>query len=456
MAKEAAITTPRDAAPRPEAGGFRPVLSLRALVMFGLAFVGMNAGYTMFGVGTVKSQGHFALVYLLAMVAMTFTALSYGRMAMAFPEAGSTYAYAAKALHPAAGYFAGWAMILDYVFLPLISVIIVSVTMNKLAPQVPYSGWVILTATLITSANLRGIEMTARVTVVYNLLVGVSLVWFLSAAVRALLGGAGRGTLLSLEPFYHPATFSTEGLMAAAPVAILSFIGFDGITTLAEDSHNPQRNVPRATVLVCLIAGTLFVLQTYLGQLVWPDYTTFSPVETAFSEIGGRIGGAALYLTISGFVVGQALMSAVTGQASASRLLYGMARGGLLPRRVFCYVHPKLNTPIYSILLMGLIQLAVPLLINLAEAADLINFGACFGFMVVNLSVIRHYFVKQKNRAGRGFLLNLVFPLLGFVICAYIWVKLPTMAFTTGLIWTLLGLAYLISSRALRRAQFGA
>lgn len=424
-------------------GGFRPVLSLWALVLFGLAFVGPTAPYTFFGVGSVKSHGHFALVYLIAMFAVSFTAVSYGRMAAAFPEAGSTYAYASRALHPAAGYLAGWVMILDYLLMPMLCVIIAAVTSNKLLPAVPYFVWVLFTAAVITGINLRGIEMTSRATIVFNAVLAVSVVWFVAAAVRALLTGTGEGTLLSMKPFYNAPAFSLADIMSATPIAVLSFLGFDGISTLAEDAKDPQKNVARATVLVCFVAGSVFILQTYLGQLIWPDYSRFSPIETAFSDIGRLIGGTGLFYLIAFLVVAQAWASGITSQASASRLLFGMARDGRLPRAVFAYVHPALRTPIYSVLLMGTIAAIGAILLDLDQAAEVVNFGACLGFMAVNLSVLGHYYLRRRERSASRVWANLICPLAGFVICFYIWLSISPLAMRLGALWTVAGIVYL-------------
>ncbi len=433
--------------------GFKPVLSLWALVLFGLAFVGPTAPYTFFGVGSVKSQGHFALVYLIAMLAVSFTAVSYGRMAAAFPEAGSTYAYASRAIHPVAGYLAGWVMILDYLLMPMLCVIIAAVTSNKLVPAIPYVVWVLLTAATITGINLCGIEMTSRATIVFNAVLSISIVWFIAAAVRALLGGIGQGTLVSLKPFYNPSDFSLAAIMSATPIAVLSFLGFDGISTLAEDAKDPQRNVGRATVLVCFLAGTIFILQTYLGQLVWPDYRSFHPIETAFSDVGRLIGGTGLFFLIAFLVVAQAWASGITSQASASRLLFGMARDGRLPRRLFGYVHPVLRTPIYSILLMGGIACVGALLVDLDRGAELVNFGACLGFMAVNLSVLGHYFVRLRQRSGARVWANVACPVLGFAICFYIWLSISPLAMRVGALWTAVGITYLaVQTRGFRQS----
>ena len=302
---------------QPPSGRLKRVLSLWDLVLFGLAFVGPTAPYSMFGIATVKSQGHLPLVYLIAMVAMSLTALSYGRMATAYPEAGSTYAYTSKALHPNLGYFAGWGMILDYILVPLLSVIFVGLTANKLVPQIPYLVWAILTAGGITLINLRGIKVTAKANTVLNSIMIGSLVWFVLVAVRALLHGVGEGSLLSIKPFYNQESFSFGAIMSATSVAALSFLGFDGISTLSEDAKDPQRDIWRATLLVCLLAGALFIIQSYLGQMVWPDYRTFNPVETAFMDVGHLIGGVSLLYCISFVLLVGGLASAITGQASA-------------------------------------------------------------------------------------------------------------------------------------------
>ena len=441
--KASAHSTPSEASPTSGGHAFKPVLSLWALVLFGLAFVGPTAPYTFFGVGSVKSHGHFAMVYLIAMLAISFTAVSYGRMAAAFPEAGSTYAYASRAIHPVAGYLAGWIMILDYLLMPMLCVIVAAVTSNKLAPSVPYSVWVLITAATMTGINLAGIEMTSRATIVFNGVLSISIVWFVAAAVRALLGGTGAGTLMSIKPFYDPQTFSMAAIMSATPIAVLSFLGFDGISTLAEDSKDPKKNVGRATVLVCFIAGVLFILQTYLGQLIWPDYSKFNPIETAFSDVGRLIGGAGLFFLIAFLVIGQAWASGITSQASASRLLFGMARDGRLPHVLFGYVHPVLRTPIYSVLLMGSLACVGALIFDLDQSAELVNFGACLGFMAVNVSVISHYFVRLRERSGSGIWTNLVCPVLGFVICFYIWLSISPLAMRVGAWWTVAGIVYL-------------
>ncbi len=422
--------------------GFKRVLSLWDLVLFGLAFVGPTAPYSMFGIATVKSQGHLPLVYLLAMVVMSLTAISYGRMAVAYPEAGSTYAYVSKGLNPFMGFLAGWSMILDYVLIPLLSVIFVGLTASKLVPQVPYWTWAVLTAVVITLINLRGIRVTARANLVLNSIMIGSLAWFVLVALRALLNGVGEGTLISSKPFYNPEHFAWNSILGATSLAALSYLGFDGISTLSEDAKDPARDIWRATLLVCFLAGGLFVLQSYLGQMVWPAYASFNPVETAFMDIGNLIGGNPLYLCISFVLVVGGLASAITGQASASRLLVGMGRDALLPRRFFAYVHPRLGTPVYSVVLMGTIHLAGALILRYTEAAELVNFGALLGFMLVNLAVIRHFYFRMSHQ---GIWLNLLIPFAAFAVCLCLWVNLSEFSLKLGAVWLFLGIIYLLA-----------
>ena len=421
-------------------GEFKRVLSFRDLVIFGIAFLGPTAPYSMFGIATVKSGGHLPLVYLIAMVAMSFTAISYGRMAAAYPEAGSTYSYTAKALHPAAGFLSGWAMTLDYILIPMLSVIFIGLTANKLWPETPYAVWAALTTAVITVINLRGILLASRANYVMNAIMSASLIWFIALAARALWGGVGEGQLISAKPFFNPQTFAFSDVMGATSLAVLSFIGFDGVSTLAEDAKNPRRDIGRSTVVVCFVAGGLFIFQSYLAQMVWPDYTKFAPVETAFMDVGRLVGGDALFYFISFALVVAGLACAITGQASASRLLCGMGRDRLLPYRIFGYVHPRLGTPVYSVLLMGGLHLIGALILKYTEAAELVNFGAFIGFMAVNLCVIRHYWLGKRERR----LTDLILPALGFVVCLYIWLHLSRLAMGLGLLWMVIGSLYLL------------
>ena len=356
--------------------GLRRVLGVWGLVLFGVAFVCPTAPFPMFGIVSSISRGHMALAYLFAMTAMVLTAIGYGRMASAYPSAGSAYTYARRTLHPAAGFVVGWTMLLDYVLMPLMSVIYMALTAERFVPWVPHGAWLVFFAVGITVTNLFGLKVTNRANFVMTVIMTLSVVWFVAAAIKGLSSGIGAGTLLSLKPFYNQPAFSLPAVMTATSIAAFSFLGFDGVSTLAEDTHNPTRDIGRATILVCLICGVLFILQAYLGQLVWPDFTSYPKTETAFMDVSRLVGGNPLFLLVSFVLMVAGIASAVNGQASASRLLLGMGRDRLLPPRIFAYVHPKYSTPTYGILSMGVVTLAGGFLLSFQLAAEAINFGA--------------------------------------------------------------------------------
>lgn len=420
---------------------FKRVLSLGDLVLFGVTFVGPTAPFPVFGIVSSVSRGHIALAYLIAMAAMLLTAISYGRMTQAFPIAGSAYSYARWTLHPMFGFMAGWLMLLDYSLIPLMSVIYGALTASRFIPQVPYGVWLVLFGSAITLMNWFGLKVTNRANLVMTAIMGAVVAYFVAAMIVALRAGAGDGVFFSTKPFYNPDQFSVRAVMAGTSIAVYSYVGFDGISTLAEDSYNPKRDIGRATVFVCLISAIIFILQAYLGQLIWPDFTSYPQVETAFLDVSRRAGGAPLLSAVSLGLLVACVASAVTGQASASRLLFGMGRDRLLPSRVFAYIHPKYSTPTYGVLVVGVVSTLGGFLLSFQLAAEAINFGALLGFMSVNLSVISHYFVKVKPR-GPGTFRNFVLPLAGCVVCLYIFVNLSMTAKLIGATWCAAGLAY--------------
>jgi amino acid transporter len=428
------------------------VLGLGGLVLFGITFVGPTAPFPMFGIVSSVSRGHMALAYLIAMAAMILTAISYGRMASAFPAAGSAYTYVRSTMHPVAGLLVGWVLLLDYVLMPLMSVIYMALTAGRFLPEVPHAVWLVLFTAAITAVNLFGLKVTNRANFIMTAIMSLSVIWFIGAAVRALLSGTGEGALVSLKPFYNPAQFSFRSVMAATSIAAFSYLGFDGISTLAEDSRNPRKDIGRATIAVCLVAGVLFVAQAYLGQLVWPDFTSYPRTETAFLDVSRLVGGAELFLAVSFVLMVAGVASAVTGQASASRLLLGLGRDRLLPSRIFAYIHPKYSTPTYSILTMGAVTLAGGFLLSFQLAAEAINFGALIGFMGVNLSVVFHHFRSGPRPSMASFVANVLLPGAGFLVCLLIFANLSTTAKTVGVVWCLAGAGHAaVLTRGFRR-----
>lgn len=423
--------------------GLKRVLSLRDLILYGLVLLGPTAAYPVLGIVAITSRGHATLCYLVAMIAMLLTANSYGKMATAFPSAGSTYTYAQRGLHPNIGFLAGWAMMLDYFLIPLLSVVYVALTANRLFPQVPYAVWAVLLTALITGINVRGIRVTATAGNVMMVLMSVCAVMFVVTSAAWIVRNRGVSGLFDLQAIYHPATFQLHALMAGAAIASISYIGFDAISTLAEDTINPERNISIATILVCIIQTGFCAVTVYLAAVVWPTYQSFPDPETAILDVGRVAGGSWMMSFLVFILLVAGLASALTGQAGASRLLLGMGREGVISRRIFAYIDPKHSTPTRGIYLMGLISLAGSLLLHFQDVAELVNFGAFVGFILVNASVIRHFYLRRGERRGWALFANLIFPLLGVASCGYVFLNLSWKARIAGWCWLGVGVLYL-------------
>ncbi|HEX7361822.1 MAG TPA: APC family permease [Bryobacteraceae bacterium] len=431
----------------------RRVLTRRDLVLYGLVILTPTAPYPVYGVVQQVSHGHAALAYLVAMVAMLFTAGSYGKMSTAFPAAGSTYTYARRALNEHVGFLAGWAMILDYFLIPLESIIYAALTAHRLLPSISYDVWVVMFTLALTLINIRGIRVTAQASTVLMAAMTICAIAFIILAARYLMALHGPGALFESRALFRPETFSVRPLMLGAGVAALSYIGFDAISTLAEDTKKPKRDIGFATVLVCILQGVICFVTVYLAAAVWMDYRSFPQVETAILDIGNRIGGVSMFGGLIAVLLVAGLASALTGQAGASRLLYGMGRDGVLSRRVFAYIHPRFSTPTRGIYLMAAVSLLGALFLRFQIAVELLNFGAFTGFVMVNLSVIRHFFIRKRLRHGRELLTNLISPALGAGFCFYLWMSLSEKAKIAGFIWLAIGAAYLaILTRGFRAA----
>jgi putrescine importer len=415
------------------------VLSLRDLIFYGIVAVTPSAPATVFGLAEAKSHGHVVVTILAAMVAMVLTAISYGRMAALYPSAGSAYAYVSRGLHPYLGFFAGWAMLLDYVFIPLFCVIYGTLALQRAVPWMPFSVGALLFAGGITILNLRGIRYTARANEVMLVFMFAVLLGFIVLAVKYLVVRHGIGGLFSIQPLYNPATFNASDIASATSFAALTYLGFDAVTTLAEDVKNPRRNVLLAAVFVCLFTGLFGGLLVYLAHLAWPDYTTFNNVETAFIDVTGRVGGPWLFQAMAILLVVANIGAGLTSQVGAARLMFGMGREDVIPRRIFGRLHPVRNTPWINILILGILAFFGAQVMSYELTAELLNFGAFLGFMGVNLAVIGRYWFRPEHPHMRNFLLDLVVPAAGFLFCAVIWLGLNKPAKIAGSIWLVVG-----------------
>ncbi len=437
---ESPIQPPANSAPA--APRLKRVLTLWDLIFYGIVLIQPVAPIPLFGVVQTRSHGHMVDTILLAMVAMMITAFSYGRMAALYPAAGSAYTYVGRGLNPHLGFLAGWAMFLDYLLQPILNGVWVSVAVHRLLPQVPYAVGALLFIGLVVGLNLVGIRATARANRILLGFMFVVIGAFIVLAVRYTYGAGGWGGVFSTEPFYNPKTFSFPVIGAATSLAALTYIGFDGVTTLAEDVENPKRNVLLAAVLVCLFTGVFGGLEVYLGQRVWPDYGNFPNPETAFWDVCRRVGGVALFSGMTAVTLLACFGSALTGTLGAARLLFGMGRDNVLPRKFFSYLHPTRNTPSHNIWMIGLLAYGAALLITYDQAAELLNFGAFLAFMGVNLATVHQYYFVGRPGHKRHWLTDLVLPLFGFLFCLWIWLGLQPIAKIVGGIWFAIGVTY--------------
>ena len=401
---------------------------------------------SIYGVVSNAARGHVVTTILVAMVAMLFTAVSYGRMARVYPSAGSAYTYVGSELHPLAGYVVGWAMLMDYMLNPIICVIWCSAAAQNVVPQIPYAAWALAFVILFTSLNLLGVQASSRVNAALALGMGIVVVIFLAFAIHYIALVTRPLGYAWLQPFYDPATFSTGRLFNGASIAVLTYIGFDGISTMSEEVENPRRNVMLATVLTCFIIGVLSAIEVYVAQLVWPGRTPFPPtmVDTAYVHVAMRVGGKFLFQLLNATLLVANLGSGIAAQFGAARLLYGMGRENALPRRFFGAVSPRSGIPHNNVVLLGLITLAGAFVLTYAKGAELLNFGAFIAFIGVNAAALVHYKFRSREKVRLPALL----PLLGMAICIFIWLNLDIDAKLLGVSWVAVGLlVYLLMRR---------
>jgi putrescine importer len=426
----------------------RRELTLWDLVFYGIVLIQPTAPMPLFGVVAQEARGHVVTTILIAMCGMLLTAFSYGRMARAYPAAGSAYTYVGRELHPALGYLTGWGMAMDYIVNPVLCTIWCSKAALNILPELPYPVWVVFFAALFTGLNLRGIKASARTNEALAAGLGVVILLFAVYAIRHLAAGPALTRSDWLLPFYNPATFDWNHVFTGASIAVLTYIGFDGISTLSEEVKDPQRNVLRATVLTCLITGLLAAFEVYLAQLVWPDYTRFPDVDTAYVHVAGRVGGPVLLQVVNFALLVASIGSGSGAQLGAARLLYGMGRDDAIPRRFFGVLDERRAIPRNNVLFIGLIALVGGFLINYQLAAELLNFGAFIAFMGVNLAAFARYWLRSPARRW----VNFAAPLLGFLICFYIWLNLRPTAKIAGACWLAFGLLWgAVRTRGFRR-----
>jgi putrescine importer len=419
-----------------EQTALKRTLGLRSVVLFGLAYMAPLIVLGTFGVVAERTQGATPSAYLLAMVAMLFTAFSYGRLAHEFPVAGSAYTYVRRVIDDRLGFLIGWAILLDYFFLPMVIWLIGGAYLSAEIPAVPGWVWIVGFIVVTTCLNIAGIRVAEKANWFLMALQFTALFLFVGFSVAYLTTKGGFRALESLTPFWNSST-TVATVAAGAAVAAYSFLGFDAVTTLTEEAIEPKKTIPRAIILTALVGGALYVTVSYTTQLVHPG-GTFKNADSAAFEIALTIGGnlfAAIFL--AGLVVTQ-FAAGLAAQASTSRLLYAMGRDGVLPRRIFGVLSPRFQTPIGGILLTGLVGL-LALKMDLATSTSFINFGAFTAFTFVNLACAKLW-LDNRERSRFHYL---YLPLVGAVVDLWLLTSLDKDALIVGGVWLGLGIIVL-------------
>ncbi|MGW0431190.1 APC family permease [Micromonospora sp. NPDC003197] len=426
----------------------RRTLGFTDLLFYGLIFMVPIAPMGIFGSVYSSSGGMVVLTYLIGMVALAFTASSYTQMVKAFPLAGSVYNYAGRGIGAPVGFLAGWAVLLDYVLVPSMLYLVASVAMHSTVPVIPVWGWLILFVLFNTIVNYRGIRLTAAITRIFLIGQVIVLAVFLAVGLVALLEGKGTG--FSMEPLFNPDTFTWPIVFGAVSVAVLSFLGFDGISMLAEENRGGAGQIGRAMAAALGLAGLLFITQTWVAAMLLPNAAevleTGDPDGVAFYDAAREAGGAWLAtLCAIATALAWGFANSLVAQVATSRLLYAMARDRQLPR-FLSKVSVKHGVPANAILLTAAVSLVIGLYMSarddgISVLSSLISFGALTAFLVLHLAVIWHYLVRRRSR---NYFVHLVMPAVGFVILAYVVINANIAAQRLGFVWLGIGIIVLI------------
>ena len=420
----------------------RRALSLRDLVLYGVIVTSPVAPMSIYGIVSNRAHGHVATIILIAMFAMLLTAVSYGRMARAHPSAGSAFAYVGQEINPIAGYVVGWSLVLDYILNPLICIIWCSQQAHVFVPEVSYSVWAVLFAVCFTVLNVQGIKTSVRVNAMLAVGIGLVVVVFLIASTSYVMHHSHPAGFF-IRPFYDSHTWTASGVLGATSVAILTYMGFDAVSTLAEEAHNPRQILP-ATLLTCLGIGAISLLEVYAAQLVWGTSEVFPNSDTAFTFVAQR-AWSPLFLVMGLTLIIAQMGSGIAAQLGAARVLYGMGRSGALPVSFFGAIDPRRCVPSNNVIFVGTLALAGALILPLTAntsayelAVNLVNFGALIAFMGVNAAAFARYYVRAEKKR----LINFIAPVLGFLVCLLLWWGLSTPCKILGGIWMAAGIIF--------------
>lgn len=424
------------------------------LVSFGLIYLQPIGAAVIFGFLLTTSKGTVALPYLFAFIGMIFTILSYSLLIKEYPLAGSVYNYVRMIAGPFFGFIAGWLLALDYILIPTITSVSAAIYAHQLIHSISYEAWLFAFVLSMGLFNLIGIRSTTLIgSILLAIQIVVVLAGFVIWSTYISDNGSNIGNLFSTKPFQFD---SFKGIIEASSLAIFSFLGFDAVTTLAEESVNPRKDIPKAMMLCTCIGFAIMFLTGYLGVLVVSGWKELSSdqnwVNATLFHVAKLTGGDtfAIIYTV-GFILAMVVTNLV-GTAAATRLLYGMGRDGVIPRKIFNTVNQKWKTPHGSIFFIICLELLLGSFANQDQLAELINYGAITAFIILNVGVLylgykifrKKIQLKISNEiSSTNFYIRFViFPFIAFMIMTAIFVNIKQATMLCGMIWTLIGIGY--------------
>lgn len=423
------------------------VLGLPAVCLFGFAYLAPCTIFSYFGLINGSTHGMMSFAYFIATVAMLFTALSYRQMVKAYPIAGSVYNYTSRSINPSVGFLSGWVILLDYILLPMINYIIAAGFIPLILPGIPVWLDMVILIVIVTVVNLVGVKVMSTFD---NIFIVIQFAFVLTAIVFAVkVIGQHDYSILDINGFINISEWSNVGLngvVSGAAVLCLCFLGFDSVTTLAEEAKDPAKTVGRALLIITLCAGGLFVISTYLFQIAWPEGWRELDPDNGSYQLIGYLAGEFMATLLCWIMIIACLASAISSQASCARILYSMGRDHQLPNKVFGHVSKKYKVPDYNIIFIGIVSL-LSIWISLDVGSTMINFGALLGFTMVNVSVFAHYWVREKNRGPAAVIKFIILPLCGVCVCMYLWANLGFWALVIGFIWLAIGVVVLVINK---------
>ncbi len=438
-------TTQQTAAETPRPRTLKRELGLPALIAYGLTSMGVLSVVSVYGPATEISDGHLPAAYVAAIVIMLFTAHSYGRMAAHVPITGGAYAYVTRGFGSVTGFLTGWVMLLDYLFLPMVNFLLFGLYFNSLFTSVPSWLGTLICLVIVAALSIIGVNWIKRMN---SVVIVASVLVILVFLVLAVLNAPD----LSLEALATPLSIGDAGIapiLSAAAIVAFAFLGFDGVSTLAEETKDPRRKVPKGIVLATLFAGLGYLAFSIAGSLIMPDWTKIENLDAAGTELMQQAGGDTLMVIFVIVNVLGIVLCGAAAQMSVSRVIFAMGRDGILPP-VLARLHRRFRTPYVAAIVVSVIAL-VALFITLDQAVYMINFGALAAFAMVNLATIKVLFFDLKLRSGWGLLRHLIMPVIGFVSIAWLWTSLAPFTYVLGFTWLVVGVViYLV-----RRGRHG-